>query len=32
VDEARAAMHDDVTATEAAIRGLLARRGITLDA
>jgi DNA-binding GntR family transcriptional regulator len=31
VDEARAAMHDDVAATEAAIRGLLAHRGITLD-
>ena len=32
VDVAREAMHDDVAATEAAICGLLARRGITLDA
>jgi DNA-binding FadR family transcriptional regulator len=31
-EAARAAMHDHVAATEAAIRGLLAGKGITLDA
>jgi len=32
VDAARAAMHNDVAATEAAIPGLSARGGITPDA
>ena len=32
VEAARWAMHDHVAATEAAIRGLLARKGVTLDA